>query len=311
MRWQRKDLLGIEDLTADELEMVLQTAEAFYGIFDRPIKKYPTLRGKVIVNLFYEPSTRTRTSFELAGKWLSADVVNISTSTSSVVKGESLKDTIRTLESLGTDILVIRHAASGAPHFIARHTKAAVVNAGDGAHEHPTQALLDVATIRQMRGPVRGKRVVIVGDILHSRVARSNLYALTRLGAHVTLVGPTTLMPRDLSAWPVEVASELDPLLPEADIIYMLRIQQERQGAQNFPTLREYRRLFGLTRERLKRLKGDALIMHPGPANLGVEIDAEVLDDPRSAVSDQVSTGVAVRMAVLYLLAGGGGNEAR
>lgn len=309
MRWQRKDLLGIQDLTAEELETLLAASEPFHDVFTRPIKKYPTLRGKVVVNLFYEPSTRTRTSFEMAAKWLSADVVNIATSASSVVKGESLKDTVLTLEALGADIVVVRHSASGAPYFIARHTRAAVVNAGDGAHEHPTQALLDVATARRFRGSIRDKHLVIVGDILHSRVARSVIYAFTRLGARVTLVGPPTLLPHPSAVAPARLASSLDQVLAEADILYMLRIQKERQAGGNFPSLREYRHLFGLTRDRLGRLKEDALIMHPGPTNFGVEMDAEALQDPRCVIRDQVRTGVAIRMAVLYLLAGGAGYE--
>lgn len=306
MSWKRRHLLGLRDLSAEEIEFILQTAEPFRDIFNRPIKKFPTLRGQVIVNLFYEPSTRTRTSFELAGKWLSADVVNIAVSTSSVTKGESLLDTARTLDALGADQVVVRHSSAGVPHLLARHVRAAVINAGDGANEHPTQALLDLLTIRTLRGSVAGRHVLIVGDVLHSRVARSNVYALTRLGARVTLVGPPSLMPPSVEGWGVEVRQDLDRLLPQADVVYMLRIQKERHAEGGWiPGVQEYRRRFGLTADRLKRLRDDALIMHPGPANVGVEIDAEVLNDPRCAVLDQVSNGVAVRMAVLYLLSGG------
>lgn len=303
---QRKDLLGIGDLREGELESLVAAVDAAVAAGGPDVQEKP-LRGKVVVNLFYEPSTRTRTSFEIAAKGLGADVVNITTAASSVVKGESLKDTARTLEALGAAVIVIRHPLSGAPHFVARHVRAAVVNAGDGAHEHPTQALLDLVTMRRLRGDVAGKEVLIVGDILHSRVARSNALALTRLGARVTLVGPPTLLPpRDLAPG-TRMSTRLDEELPRADIVYMLRIQRERQDGGAIPSLHEYRRLFGLTRDRLRLLKDDALIMHPGPANVGVEVDGETVRDPRYAALDQVRTGVVVRATVLHLLAGGNG----
>lgn len=301
-----KDLLGIGDLREGELEALLAAVEAALDAVG-PKPPEQALRGKVVVNLFYEPSTRTRTSFEIAAKGLGADVINITASASSVVKGESLKDTARTLEALGAAVVVIRHPHSGAPHFVARHVRAGVVNAGDGAHEHPTQALLDAVTMRSLRGDVAGKEVLIVGDILHSRVARSNALALTRLGARVTLVGPPALLPPRELAPGTRMSTRLDEELPRADIVYMLRIQRERQGAGAFPSLQEYRRLFGLTRDRLALLKDDALIMHPGPANVGVEVDGETVRDPRYAALDQVRTGVVVRATVLSLLAGGNG----
>lgn len=305
----RKDLLGLEELSAEEITTILDTAEPMKQIFGRPIKKFPTLRGRVMVNLFYEPSTRTRTSFELAGKWLSADVVNIAVAQSSVVKGENLKDTARTLEALGADFVVIRHSCSGVPHQLAKALRAGVVNAGDGAHEHPTQALLDMFTIREKKGRIEGLHVAIVGDILHSRVARSNIWGLCRLGARVTVVGPPTLMPPGIANLGglqarVQISDDLDSVLPEVDVVNMLRIQKERQQAGLFPSIREYVQGFGLTEERLKALKPDAMIMHPGPANLGVEINEAVAKDPRSVIETQVTNGIAVRMAVLYLLAG-------
>lgn len=310
MVWERQHLLGLSDVTAEEISFILDTAEPFRDIFDRPIKKLPTLRGRVLVNLFYEPSTRTRTSFELAGKWLSADVINFAAGNSSVQKGESLIDTARTLESLGADVIVVRHAAAGVPHMLARYVRARIVNAGDGANEHPTQALLDLLTIRSRLGSCVGKHVIIVGDVRHSRVARSNVYALTRMGARVTLVGPPTLLPVSLEGWNVDVSHHLDEVLPEADVVYTLRVQRERHAAGGWiPSVREYRRQFGLTTKRLGLVRQNALLMHPGPANIGVEIDAEVLEDPRSQVRDQVTNGVAVRMAVLYLLSGGKPNE--
>lgn len=309
MGLKRKDLLGLQDLTAEEIELILTTAEPLKEIFDRTVKKLPTLRGRVVVNLFYEPSTRTRTSFEMAGKWMSADVVNISPSTSSVVKGESFTETAKTLEALGADIIVIRHSSSGAAHLLARATKARVINGGDGIHEHPTQGLLDLFTIRERKGRIEGLTVTIVGDILHSRVARSNIWGLQKMGAKVRVAGPPTLIPTDIEQLGVEVYTDLDEALSGADVVNVLRIQRERQKKGLFPSIREYNRLYGVTTERLRRVaKEDILILHPGPANLGVEITPEVLADPRSAVRDQVSNGVAVRMALLYLMSGGQGN---
>lgn len=305
MSLRHKDLLGLEPLSREEIALILDTAEPCKQIFDRPIKKFPTLRGRVIVNLFYEASTRTRTSFELAGKWMSADVVNISASTSSVTKGESLSDTAKTLEALGADIVVIRHRSSGAPHLIARAVKARVINAGDGWHEHPTQGLLDLFTIRERKGRIEGLTVTIVGDILHSRVARSDIIGLTKLGARVRVAGPPTLIPHGLEKRGVKVYHDLDRAIEGADVINVLRIQSERQQKGLFPSIREYIRLYGLTKDRLKNAKDDVMIMHPGPANLGVEIAQEVVDDERSVIREQVTNGVAVRMALLYLMSGG------
>ncbi len=305
MSLRHKDLLGLEPLSSEEIALVLDTAEPCKQIFDRQVKKFPTLRGKVIVNLFYEASTRTRTSFEVAGKWMSADVVNISASASSVTKGESLTDTAKTLEALGADVVVIRHRHAGAAHLIARAVRARVINAGDGWHEHPTQGLLDLFTIREKKGRIQGLTVVIVGDILHSRVARSNIIGLTKLGARVRVAGPPTLMPLGLRELGVEVYHDLDAALEGADVINVLRIQRERQKKGLFPSLREYVRLYGVTKERLRRAKEDVMIMHPGPANLGVEIAQDVVEDERSVVREQVKNGVAVRMALLYLMSGG------
>jgi len=305
----QRDLLGLRQLEAKDMELILDTAEACKQLFNRPVRKVPTLRGKVVVNLFYEPSTRTRTSFEMAGKWLSADVVNITVAASSVVKGESLKDTARTVQALGADMVVIRHRASGTPHLLARTVDAAIINAGDGTNEHPTQGLLDIFTIRQHLGQVAGKRVLIVGDILHSRVARSNIWGLTKLGAAVMVCGPPTLIPVGLEKLGVTVVENLDEVLPLADVVNVLRIQLERQKAGMFPTLREYTRRWGITGERLALMRPDALLMHPGPANLGVEISEEATLDRRSVIREQVTNGVAVRMAVLYLLSGGERHE--
>ncbi|HHV61871.1 MAG TPA: aspartate carbamoyltransferase catalytic subunit [Firmicutes bacterium] len=309
MRLKSKDVLGLEDLSVEEIELILQTAEPCKQIFTRDIKKLPTLRGKTMVNLFYEPSTRTRTSFELAGKWMSADVTNIATASSSVVKGESLKDTARTLEALGANIIVIRHQMAGAPHVIARCVKASVINAGDGMHEHPTQGLLDLFTIREHKGRIAGLKVVIVGDILHSRVAKSNIWGLTKLGAEVTVCGPPTLIPQGIERMGVEVEYNLDVALRDADVVNILRIQLERQKKGLFPTIREYSRLYGVDAKRLRIAKPDALIMHPGPATLGVEITADVAESARSVIRKQVTNGVAVRMALLYLLSGGGASS--
>jgi aspartate carbamoyltransferase catalytic subunit len=304
MSWTRKDLIGLSDLSADEINLVLQTAAAFKDVGTREIKKVPALRGKTLVNFFVEPSTRTRVSFELAAFRLSADVINVSASTSSLTKGETLKDTARNLEALHADIIVLRHSSAGAAQFLAERLAASVINAGDGAHEHPTQALLDTFTIMEKMGRVAGLRVAIIGDILFSRVARSNIHALTKLGAYVTLVGPRTLVPREFASLGCKVTHDIDAALAEADVVNLLRIQHERQRREYFPSLGEYTALFGLTRERAARLKPEALIMHPGPINRGVEIDSDVADSGRSVILDQVTNGLAVRMAVLYLCAG-------
>lgn len=303
-----KHLLGIDDLGADGIHEVLGLAESFLEVTRRDIPKVPALRGKTVVSMFYEDSTRTRLSFETAAKRLSADTMTFSTSSSSVRKGESLLDTVRTVEAMGIDAIVVRHRSAGVPHRVASWIDASVVNAGDGWHEHPTQALLDAFTLRRRRGnSFSGLRVAIVGDVKHSRVARSNVKALSALGAEVTLVGPPTLMPPDLEGWPVAVSYDLDEVLPATDVLYVLRIQRERISEALFPSLREYATRYGVTAERLARLPADALVMHPGPTNRGVEIAAEVADDPRSVINEQVSNGVAVRMAVLYLLLGSGG----
>jgi aspartate carbamoyltransferase catalytic subunit len=305
-----RHLLGIEDLSAASAEQVLQTAEAFYEVSRRPVRKVPTLRGKTIINVFYEASTRTRTSFELAGKRLSADVVNIGGSSSSTSKGESLRDTVSTLDAMHADVIVLRHAVSGAAHYIARHTRAAVVNAGDGLHQHPTQALLDAFTIRRLKGKsLKGLRVTICGDIQHSRVARSNTLLLRLLGAEVRLCGPRTLLPHRTSALGAEVFDRIEPALEGADVVMVLRIQKERLGASLLPNLREYARYFGLNAQRLALAKADAIVMHPGPMNRGLEISDEVADGSHSAILGQVEAGVAVRMAVLYHCASEPGSE--
>jgi aspartate carbamoyltransferase catalytic subunit len=306
----RKDVLDLDDFTADEIEQVLDTAEAMREVMSRPIRRVPPLRGKTIVNLFYEPSTRTRISFELAAKNLSADVVNVSASGSSVEKGESLIDTVRTLQALGADVVVMRHQLAGAPYLVAQHLRGSVVNAGDGWHAHPTQALLDAFTIRQKLGQIEGLQVLIVGDILHSRVARSNVWCLSHLGARVTLCGPPTLMPdfgtnghrAGLPA--VEVCYDLDKCVARADVIMALRIQKERQDAGLVPSLREYARLYQVNEKRVERARSGVLVMHPGPMNEGVEIASEVARGAQSVIEDQVTNGVAIRMALLYLLAG-------
>jgi aspartate carbamoyltransferase catalytic subunit len=305
MALKRKDLLTIRELGAEEITLILDTAESMKEIASRDIKKVPALRGKTVINLFYEASTRTRTSFEIAGKWLSADVINISTSASSVAKGESLLDTGRTLQAMHPDVVVIRHAAAGAPQVLAEAVAASVINAGDGAHEHPTQALLDLFTIRERFGRLSGLKVAIVGDITHSRVARSNLHGMQKVGMEVRLCGPATLLPRHVGQLGAAVTTKMDEAIRDVDIIMMLRIQRERMGSGLLPSLREYSRLFGLTVERLKRAKEGALIMHPGPMNRGVEIAPEVADGPYSIILDQVTNGVAVRMALLFLLTGG------
>jgi aspartate carbamoyltransferase catalytic subunit len=299
--WHRKDLLGIRELELREIETILDTAAAFKTVGSRDIKKVPSLRGKTMVNFFVEPSTRTRTSFELAAFRLSADVVNISATTSSLQKGETLKDTALNLQALYADIIVLRHSSAGAPKFLAERLDSSIVNAGDGAHEHPTQALLDVFTIRERLGKIDGLKVAIVGDILFSRVARSDIWALKKLGAEVTLVGPSTLVPRSFEEMGVKVARHIDDILDSADVINLLRIQHERQRKEYFPSLNEYIRFFGLTKARAARLRPACLVMHPGPINRGVEIDSDIADGPQSVILDQVTNGLAVRMAVLYL----------
>ena len=303
-RWNRKDLLGIRELSADEINFVLDSADAFKQVGTRDVKKVPALRGKTLVNFFVEPSTRTRTSFELAAIRLSADVINISATASSLTKGETLKDTARNLEALHSDIIVLRHSSAGAAQFLAERLNSSVINGGDGAHEHPTQALLDLYTIREKKGRIAGLHVAIVGDILFSRVARSNIFGLLKLGARVTLVGPSTLVPRVFEKLGVTVSDNIDAVLPTVDVVNLLRIQHERQRKEYFPGLGEYIRLFGLTKARAKLLKPDCLIMHPGPINRGVEIDSDLADGVQSVILDQVTNGLAVRMAVLYLCGG-------
>ena len=305
----KKDLLSIDDLSANEIYRVLDTAEAMREIGERPIKKVPTLRGKTVVNLFYEPSTRTRTSFEIAEKRLSADTLNIAVQASSVLKGETLADTAMNIEAMSPDMIVLRHSSSGACNLLSRICKSRIINAGDGLHEHPTQALLDAFTIKQHKPSIEGLKVAIVGDLLHSRVLRSNVLLLTKLGAHVFVSGPPTLVPRGIEQLGVTVAT-VDDAVRDADVVMMLRIQQERMQGAFFPSLREYYNLFGMTTERVSRAKPDVIIMHPGPMNRGVEIASEVADGPYSVILEQVANGVAVRMAVLYLLAGGVENEA-
>jgi aspartate carbamoyltransferase catalytic subunit len=307
MSWDRKHLLDIQSLAAEEIISVLDTARAFKAVGERAIKKVPALRGKTVVNLFVEPSTRTRISFELSEQRLSADIINFTAEASSLKKGETLKDTARNLEALNADFIVIRHSASGAPHFLARAINASIINAGDGAHEHPTQALLDAFTIRERKGKIEGLNVTILGDILYSRVARSNIWALTKLGAQVTLCGPSTLVPRVFEEMGCRVTHDVEKAIRDADIIHLLRIQHERQRKSMFPSLVEYTNFFGLNKERLARTRPDALIMHPGPINRGVEIDSEIADCPRSVILQQVTNGLAIRMAVLFLLNGGKG----
>lgn len=305
MKLQKKDILGIKDLSVEEINLILDTADSFVEVSTREIKKVPTLRGKTIVNLFYEASTRTRTSFEIAGKRLSADTINISASTSSVVKGETLIDTARNLEAMNPDVIVIRHSAAGAPHLLARLLKSSIINAGDGAHEHPTQALLDMLTIRSRKGAIAGLKVAIVGDIAHSRVARSNIYGLTKMGALVAVAGPATMLPLYIEKMGVAVFQHIDEAIRDADIIMMLRIQTEREQQNIFPSLREYAAYFGLNTRNIRMAKDDVLVMHPGPINRGVEISPDIADGPYSIILEQVTNGVAVRMALLYLLTGG------
>ena len=307
MKFEKKDILGIKDLTVDEINLILETAKSFLEISTRKIKKVPTLRGKTIINLFYEASTRTRTSFEIAAKRLSADTINISSSTSSVVKGETLIDTARNLEAMNPDIIVIRHSAAGAPRLLASLVKQSIINAGDGAHEHPTQALLDMMTIKEKKGKISGLKVAIIGDIEHSRVARSNIYGLSKMGAHIVLAGPATMLPRNIEKMGVEVYTNLKDAIIDADVVMMLRIQLERQKQSIFPSLREYSQHYCLNRNNIKLARKDVIVMHPGPINRGVEISPDIADDPSySVILDQVNKGVAVRMALLYLLTGGG-----
>lgn len=307
MTWHRKHLLDIESLSADEINLVLDTARSFKSVGERAIKKVPALRGKTVVNLFIEPSTRTRISFELAAMRLSADIINFTAEASSLKKGETLKDTARNLEALNADIIVIRHSASGAPHFLSRVVNSHIVNAGDGAHEHPTQALLDTFTVREKKGKIAGLNVTILGDILYSRVARSNIWALIKLGANVTLCGPSTLVPKVFEEMGCRVTHNVDEAIESADVINLLRIQHERQRKSAFPSIGEYTSLFGLNKARFARTKPDALIMHPGPINRGVEINSEIADCERSVILEQVTNGLAVRMAVLFLINGGKG----
>ena len=304
MEWTRKDLLSLYDLSAEEITFLLDTAEEFKKVSERNVKKVPALRGKTVVNLFVEPSTRTRVSFELAEQRLSADIVNMQASSSSLLKGETLLDTVRNIESLQVDLIVMRHSAPGAQAFIAKHLKCGVVNAGDGAHSHPTQALLDIFTMREKKGALKDLKVTIVGDILHSRVARSNMWGLLKLGAKVTLAGPSTLVPREFEAAGVRVCHNLKDAVQDADVVNLLRIQHERQSAGFFPSTGEYAKFFGLNRQNLRWMKPDVLVMHPGPINRDVELTSEVADGPNSVILEQVTNGLAVRMAVLFLVEG-------
>lgn len=308
MKWKRKDILDLESLTQEEILHILHTAKPMKEILLRPIKKLPTLRGKSMMNLFYENSTRTRTSFETAAKVLSADTSSIAVAQSSVSKGETLLDTAKTIEALRVDLVVIRHSASGAAAFLAENLEAGVINAGDGQHEHPTQGLLDMFTMQEHLGELSGKKILIVGDVLHSRVARSNVWGLTKMGAEVVLVGPPTLVPPELKVLGVKLSHDLDAELPGADVVMALRLQLERQQSGLFPSLREYSQLYCLTMERLKRTGKDTLVMHPGPMNRGVEISSELANSAQAVIEEQVTNGVAVRMALIYLLMGGSGN---
>jgi aspartate carbamoyltransferase catalytic subunit len=301
---KRKDLLAIKDLSREEIALILDTAASFKDVLGRDIKKVPTLRGKTAVNLFFEPSTRTRTSFELAAKRLSTDVINFSIPTSSVVKGESLIDTALTVQALGADFIIIRHPSAGAPSLLAKKLRASVINAGDGTNEHPTQALLDAFTIKEKKERTEGLIVAIVGDIIHSRVAKSNIYCLKKLGAMVRLIGPPTLIPKEMEDIGVDIFHSMEEGLKDIDVVMMLRIQMERQGKGFFPSTDEYSKNWGLTLERLSLAKGDAIVMHPGPMNRGIEIASEIADGPRSVILEQVTNGLAVRMAAMYLLAG-------
>ena len=302
--WTKKDLMSLYDLSAEEITLILDTAQEFKKVSQRKIKKVPALRGKTVVNLFIEPSTRTRISFELAEQRLSADIININAEASSLRKGETLLDTVRNIEALQADLVVIRHSAAGAPNFLASRVRCGIVNAGDGAHSHPTQALLDLFTMREKKGSIKGLNVSIIGDILHSRVARSDMWGLLKLGANVTFSGPSTLVPREFEAAGVRVCDNLEDALVGADVVNLLRIQHERQRSGFFPSTGEYARVFGLNKESLKYIKPDALIMHPGPINRDVELASALADGPQSVILEQVTQGLAVRMAVLFLVAG-------
>jgi len=299
-----KDLLGIKELSQEEVNLILDTAAGFKDVLGRDIKKVPTLRGRTAVNLFFEPSTRTRTSFELAAKRLSTDVINFSVPTSSVVKGESLIDTALTVQALGADFIIIRHSSAGVPHLLSKELRASIINAGDGTNEHPTQALLDAFTIKEKTGKIAGLTIAIVGDIAHSRVAKSNIHCLTKLGAKVQLIGPPTLIPKEIEAMRVKVFHCMEDGLKDVDVLIMLRIQMERQGKGFFPSIEEYSKNWGLTSERLAHAKNNVIVMHPGPMNRGIEITSEIADGPNSVILEQVTNGIAVRMAVMYLLAG-------
>ncbi len=303
MAFQRQHILGLEELTAEEITLILDTAESMKEVSERDVKKVPALRGVTVCNLFFEPSTRTRSSFEIAEKRLSADVLNFTTSQSSVVKGESLLDTARNLEAMGASMIVIRHPMSGAPWLLAKKLDSSIINAGDGSHEHPSQGLLDLFTIRQLKGKIEGLKVVIVGDILHSRVARSNIWGFLKLGAEVRVVGPPTLVPKYIEHIDVKSFYSLDKAVDGADVVIMLRIQKERQDSEFFPSLREYSRFYGLNREKLRNAAGDVTVMHPGPINRGVELSSDIADGPGSVILEQVSNGIAVRMAMFYLVA--------
>ncbi len=316
MPFRRKDLLGIRELSVEEIQTILDTAEAFREISRRPIKKVPTLRGRTVINLFFEASTRTRTSFEIAAKRLSADAINISVSSSSLNKGETIVDTARNLEAMVPDAIVIRHPSSGVPHQLARICRTSVINAGDGAHEHPTQALLDALTIREHKGSIEGLQIAIIGDIAHSRVARSNLHLLTKLGANVRVAGPRTLIPPEFERLAegrpgkVLTTNSIDDAIEGADVLLMLRVQLEREASAHFPSLREYSSFYGLNAKRMRLARRDAVVIHPGPVNRGIEVASDVIDGPYSLVYEQVTNGVAIRMAVLYLLMGGSEQEA-
>lgn len=301
VQWTRKDLLSLEELSREEIELVLHTAESFKEVSSREVKKVPALRGKTVANLFFESSTRTRTSFELAAKRLSADIINFSSSDSSASKGESLRDTARNIEAMRVDTIVMRHSSSGSAEYLARCLKAGVINAGDGIHEHPTQGLLDIFTIRERKKSLEGLNVCLIGDILHSRVARSNIWGLKKMGAKVTVCGPPTLIPKNIEELGVEVSYDLDRVLPKQDVLNILRIQLERQSSAFFPSIREYAAEYGISNERMKKAKKDVMIMHPGPINRGVELSGEVADGSQSVILDQVTNGVAVRMAALFL----------
>ncbi|MCX8092917.1 MAG: aspartate carbamoyltransferase catalytic subunit [Candidatus Goldbacteria bacterium] len=304
-----KHLIGLQDISKEDIETILDLAKSFKDVILRPIKKVPSLKGKTVVNMFFEPSTRTRTSFELAAKRLSADAVNLAIATSSVVKGETLLDTVKTIEAMQIDIVIIRHSVSGVPLYLSKRIKSSVINAGDGLHEHPTQGLLDIFTIHEKKGKIAGLKVAIVGDIMHSRVARSNIWGLTKLGAKVRVVGPSTLIPRDIEKLGVEVFTDVEKGIKDVDVINILRIQLERQKKNLFPTIREYAMLFGINTEKLKLAKPDCLVLHPGPMNRGIEISPNVADGSQSVIEEQVTNGVAVRMAVLYLIGGGKKDE--